>query len=124
MTLISLIISGVEHLFMCLLIICLLWRNVYLYQLTILLLGYLVFYTLSFIRCLFILEINPTSVALFANIFFHCKSVFLLCLWFPLLCKNFKLNYVPFAYFHYSRRWLKKDLAVIYVQECSSYVSL
>ena len=27
-------------------------------------------------------------------------------------------------YFHYSRRWIKKDLAVIYVKECSSYVFL
>ena len=25
-------------------------------------------------------------------------------------------------YFYYSRRWIKKDLAVIYVEECSSYV--
>ena len=31
---------------------------------------------------------------------------------------NFFLN------FHYSRRWVKKDLAVIYVIECSSYVFL
>ena len=27
-------------------------------------------------------------------------------------------------YFHYSRRWIKKDLAAIYVKECSSYVFL
>ena len=28
------------------------------------------------------------------------------------------------SYFHYSSRWIKKDLAVIYVKECSSYVFL
>ena len=27
-------------------------------------------------------------------------------------------------YFHYSRRWVKKDLAAIYVKECSAYVQL
>ena len=26
-------------------------------------------------------------------------------------------------YFHYSRRWVKKDLAVIYVKECCSYLT-
>ena len=28
------------------------------------------------------------------------------------------------SYFHFSRRWIKKDLAVIYVKECSAHVFL
>ena len=26
--------------------------------------------------------------------------------------------------FHYSRRWIKKDVAMIYVKKCSAYVFL
>ena len=36
-----------------------------------------------------------------------------------------RLNYTEvsfvYFYFHYSRGWVKKDFAVIYVKECSSY---
>ena len=39
--------------------------------------------------------------------------------------KAFKFNYVPFVYlcfcFHYSRRWVIEDLAVIYVKEYVTY---
>ena len=42
--------------------------------------------------------------------------------------KTFKFNEVPFVYFcfyfHYSRRWIKKDLDAIYVRECCTYVFL
>ena len=47
----------------------LLWRNVYLGLLPIF--GLFVFLILSCMSCLYILEINPLSVALFANIFSH-----------------------------------------------------
>ena len=30
-------------------------------------------------------------------------------------------NYITIAYFHYSRKWVKKDIAVIYVKECSMF---
>ena len=33
-------------------------------------------------------------------------------------------SYLASGSFHYSRRWVKKDLAVIYVEECSVYVVL
>ena len=49
---------------------CPLWRNVYLGFLPIFLLGCF-FFIFSFISCLYILEINPLSVASFANIFSH-----------------------------------------------------
>ena len=60
-----------------------------------------------------ILEISPLSVASFANIFSHYED----CL-FILIMVSFTvqklLNYLPFVYFyfHYSRRWVKEDLAV------------
>ena len=65
------------------------------------------------------------SVAAFVNTFSHSKG----CLFdYGFLCcaKAFKFNQVPFIfcfYFHYSRRWIIKDLAVIYVKECSVYSS-
>ena len=63
------IISEAEHLFMCLLAICLLGRSVYLYFLPIFWIKLFVYLILSCMSCLSILEINPLSVASFANIF-------------------------------------------------------
>ena len=51
--------------------VCLLWRNIYLGLPLIFLIGMFIFLTLSFMSCLYILEINPLSVASFANIFSH-----------------------------------------------------
>ena len=69
---ISLILGDVEHLFMCFLTICMSsLENVYLDLLTILGLGCLVFWILSCMDCLYILEINPLLATSFPNIFFH-----------------------------------------------------
>ena len=51
--------------------VCLLWRNVYLGLPLIFWLGCFVLLLLSCMSCLYILEINPLSNILFANIFSH-----------------------------------------------------
>ena len=74
---ISLIISDIEHLFMCLLPICLLWKNIYLGLLLTFFLGFLflfLFLILSCMSCLYILEIKPLLVSSFANIFSQSVS--------------------------------------------------
>jgi len=80
------IISNVEHLFTCLLAISLekcLFRSSAQFST-----GW-VFFLLSCMSYLYILEIKPLSVALFANIFSHSVGCFSFCVWFPLLHKNF-----------------------------------
>ena len=83
------IISEVEHLFMCLLAICLLGRSVYLYFLPIFWIKLFVCLILSCMSCLYILEINPCQL-LHLQIFSPIlRVVFPSWLWFPLLCKSF-----------------------------------
>ena len=120
---ISLIISDVEHLFMCSWpSVCLLWRNIYLDILPIFWLGCLFFWH----KAAHILGRLISCPSLQLQTFFSLSvgCLFILCMVSFAMWKLSIRSHLFIFLFIFIRRWVKKDVFLIYVRDCYAYIFL